>query len=90
MGQTHIVIDEIKKKLFWIESSRRFSLAARAQVQQQELEIGLSEKDVDPIQEWCQKHDCGKRISFDTFQFRNRREMSFFLLRWSDQNLDQN
>jgi len=28
-------------------------------------------------------HDCGRRLSFDLFQFRNEAEVTAFLLRWS-------
>ncbi len=44
---------------------------------------GLSENDVDPIQRWCEEHHCGRRISFDTFQFKSKKEITMFLLRWA-------
>jgi hypothetical protein len=47
---------------------------------------GLSEKDIDPIADWCQVNACGRRTSFDTFQFDNKKQMSFFLLRWLNDN----
>lgn len=74
------------KKIFWVETARRFALSGRLHVQSYDGEndfvTGLSERDMDPIQEWCQKHDCGVRISFDTFKFRNKKEITMFLLRW--------
>ena len=70
------------KRIFWVESSRRFSLAGRAEVGPRGYEIGLNEKDMDPIQTWCEEHNCGTRISFDTFQFKNKKQMTMFLLRW--------
>jgi hypothetical protein len=44
---------------------------------------GLNEDDLDPVQDWCVAHDCGRRLSFDLFQFRNEAEVTAFLLRWS-------
>lgn len=44
---------------------------------------GLSDTDMDPIQDWCVQNRCGIRTSFDTFRFRNEQEMSMFLLKWS-------
>lgn len=44
---------------------------------------GLREEHFVPVQQWCVDHRCGQRISFDMFRFRNRKEMSAFLLRWS-------
>lgn len=60
-----------KLKATWIPSdSRRF-------------EMGLKEADMDPIQKWCQDSNCGKRLSFDMFQFANDKQITMFLLRWS-------
>ena len=42
----------------------------------------LQESDIDPIQEWCQEHNCGIRTSFDTFKFRNKKQITMFMLRW--------
>jgi len=44
---------------------------------------GLNELDMEPIQAWCEKNNCGTRMSFDTFRFRNDDEITMFLLRWS-------
>jgi hypothetical protein len=44
---------------------------------------GLSDKDMDPVQEWCDEHKCGRRISFDMFLFRTEADMTTFLLKWS-------
>ena len=44
---------------------------------------GFKEEDMDPIQQWCQESNCGKRISFDMFQFKNDKQITMFLLRWS-------
>lgn len=74
------------KQLYWIETARRFTLAARLLVHSGDNETsfvtGLSERDIDPIQKWCQEHNCGIRTSFDTFKFKNKKEITMFLLRW--------
>jgi len=47
------------------------------------FEMGLKESDMDPIQKWCQDSKCGKRISFDMFQFASDKQITMFLLRWA-------
>ena len=77
----------IDKKIKWVTAARRFSLSARTLVETRDGEhryypTGISEEDIVPIQEWCQQNRCGRRISFDTFQFKNKAQMTMFLLRW--------
>jgi hypothetical protein len=71
-----------KKEIIWVEASRRFSLAARTRIMPRGLEVGVSERDIDPIQQWCENHNCGSRVSFDTFQFKSKKEITMFLLKW--------
>jgi len=86
-----IWIDEMAttdKKIKWVTAARRFSLSARTLVESRDGEhryypTGMSEEDMVLIQEWCVQNNCGKRTSFDTFQFKSRKEMTMFLLRWS-------
>ena len=85
---TGIWVDEIdavntKKEIIWIEAAQRNSLAARVRGHPHGWGMGLDEKDIEPIQQWCQDHNCGKRLSFDIFQFKSKKEMTMFLLRWS-------
>lgn len=40
------------------------------------------DEQMDEIQEWCVNADCGKRISFDTFYFKNEEAYLMFSLRW--------
>ena len=42
-----------------------------------------SESDMVEIAEWCNQNQCGRRISYDPFQFKHKKQMSAFLLRWS-------
>lgn len=75
-------VEEMKKKIKWITTSRRFTLAARVEVQPRGFEVGINESDMDPIQKWCEEHNCGVRTSFDMIKFKNKKEMTMFLLRW--------
>ncbi len=43
---------------------------------------GLREEMLVPVQQWCEETGCGRRISFDMFQFKNRADISAFLLKW--------
>jgi hypothetical protein len=45
-------------------------------------QTGLRGTDLDPVQEWCTISKCGVRISFDMFRFKNRAEITAFLLVW--------
>jgi hypothetical protein len=38
---------------------------------------------VEAMHAWCQEHQCGIRMSYDQFMFKNERELSMFMLRWS-------
>lgn len=42
----------------------------------------LIQSESDTIQQWCQEHDCGVRMSFDMWNFRNEKELTAFVLRW--------
>jgi hypothetical protein len=44
---------------------------------------GLREAHMDPIQQWSQECNCGKRMSFDMWQFKSRKHMTMFLMKWS-------
>ena len=74
------------KEIYWIKTARRNSLSGRVKIQafdnSNEFAVGLNESDIDPIQRWCEKHNCGIRTSFDTFKFKNKKEITLFLLKW--------
>lgn len=76
----------IDRKIFWIDTAQRFTLAARIKITTSDEDdifvTGLSESDIDPIQKWCEEHNCGRRTSFDMFKFKNKKQMTMFLLRW--------
>ena len=44
---------------------------------------GLREEHMDPIQRWSEECNCGKRMSFDTWQFKSRKHITMFLMKWA-------
>jgi hypothetical protein len=70
--------ENIQLKITWINTAPN---TVTAKVVNSET-FGLREKDIDPIQQWCEQHHCGKRTSFDTFKFKNKQQLTIFLLRW--------
>jgi hypothetical protein len=44
---------------------------------------GYTQNALDKVGEWCYEHKCGRRTSYDTFKFRNEKDMTAFLLRWT-------
>ena len=44
---------------------------------------GLREEHLIPVQKWCEQNDCGRRMSFDLWQFNDEQQVTAFLLRWS-------
>lgn len=69
-------------KIIWHQLPGR-KLKATWEPRARGFEIGLKEKDMDPIQTWCQQTNCGKRLSFDTWIFKTDAHVTMFLLRWS-------
>jgi hypothetical protein len=46
-------------------------------------ERGLNESDMNPIQAWSVECRCGTRISFNIWKFKNEKQITMFLIRWS-------
>jgi len=72
-----------KARYFW-EAKGKLELVLKA-----ELDTGSGPNIVAPdahvvypIQEWCLENNCGRRMSYDTFRFRNQKQKTLFLLRW--------
>ena len=83
---TGIWVDEMvkmttAKKIVWVPAAGRNTLSAR--ISNNSWLVGIGEHDLMPVQEWCEEHNCGKRVSFDRFLFRNKKEITMFLLRWA-------
>jgi hypothetical protein len=70
------------KKIRWVEQDRLI-YCATVDGMPQGAGIGLSEDDMDPIQIWCELHGCGCRTSFDTFKFKNNKQVVMFMLKWA-------
>jgi hypothetical protein len=47
------------------------------------FEHGLNESDMDPIQAWTTECNCGTRMSFNMWKFKNEKQITMFLIRWS-------
>ena len=52
-------------------------------VQARGFERGLNDLDMDPIQAWSTECNCGTRMSFNIWQFKNEKQITLFLIRWS-------
>jgi hypothetical protein len=52
-------------------------------VQPRSFERGLNESDMDPIQAWSAECNCGKRMSFNVWQFKNEKHITMFLMKWA-------
>lgn len=44
---------------------------------------GLGETDMDPIQAWTEECRCGVRMSFNVWLFKNEKQITMFLIRWT-------
>jgi len=47
------------------------------------FERGLNESDLDPVQAWSIESNCGKRMSFNVWQFPSEKHVTMFLIRWA-------
>jgi hypothetical protein len=41
------------------------------------------DEELDEIGRWCTDNDCGWRMSYDLWRFKNHEQVTLFLLRWS-------
>jgi hypothetical protein len=48
------------------------------------FERGLNESDMDPVQEWSIKCNCGVRMSFNVWKFTSEKQITLFLIKWSE------
>ena len=47
------------------------------------FERGLNESDMDPVQAWSEECRCGVRMSFNVWKFKNEKQITMFLIKWS-------
>jgi len=38
---------------------------------------------LDEMGKWCEENECGHRTAYNEFKFRNKDQLSYFILRWS-------
>jgi hypothetical protein len=48
------------------------------------FERGLNESDMDPVQVWTTECNCGTRMSFNVWKFKNEKQITMFLIRWTE------
>lgn len=71
----------IQYKVRWIRDGKE--LRAIAPVDPRGFETFLREEDLIPVQQWCEETGCGRRMSFDTFRFKRREDITLFLMKWA-------
>jgi hypothetical protein len=71
-------------KLVWVKDERNpLILWARMQYDHGAVTTtGMRSEHLDPVQDWCMHNRCGRRTSFEMFKFRNKEEVTMFLLKW--------
>jgi hypothetical protein len=69
-------------KLLWIEFRPLKLLVTLEYSHGAITPTGLRDEHILPVQQWCDANACGRRMAFDQFWFRNRSELTMFLLRW--------
>jgi len=52
-------------------------------IQPRGFERGLREDDMDPVQAWSEECNCGVRTSFNVWKFKNEKQITMFLLKWT-------
>jgi len=74
-----------KYRVKWHPSPKHpLRLVATAPIAPRGFETFLTEGDLDPVQKWCEETECGRRISFDQFEFKSQDQILMFLLRWAN------
>ena len=48
------------------------------------VQRGLCDDDMDPVQEWSIECRCGVRMSFNVWKFKNEKQITMFLIKWSE------
>jgi hypothetical protein len=48
------------------------------------FERGLNESDMDPVQAWTEECHCGTRMSFNVWKFTSEKQITLFLIKWSE------
>lgn len=48
---------------------------------------GIRDHHIQPIVEWCAASDCGRRMAYNMFAFKNQAQAAMFMLRWANTEL---
>jgi len=48
------------------------------------VQRGLCDDDMYPVQEWSIECNCGVRMSFNVWKFKNEKQITMFLIKWSE------
>jgi hypothetical protein len=92
MGKSHVAdilksfYDRLglKPKIKWQRLPGLKLQAYTDEVAPRGFERGINESDMDPVQEWTDNCQCGTRMSFNVWQFENEKQITMFLIRWSE------
>ena len=71
-----------RPKLHWQRVKKRYWLTGHMVTVDGQLSVA-NELQLAEVQAWCKLNNCGKRMSFSEFRFRNEQELSLFFLRWA-------
>ena len=52
-------------------------------IQPRGFERGLREDEMEAVQAWSNECNCGTRMSFNIWKFKNEKQITMFLIRWS-------
>ena len=92
MGKSHVadILESfydrmgLKPKIKWQRLPGLKLQAYTDEISARGYERGINESDMDPVQEWSDNCQCGTRMSFNVWQFENEKQITMFLIRWSE------
>lgn len=68
----------------WVrQPGDRIIVAAQYKHQEDFLHYGLQPDHFDTIGFWCKETGCGRRTSYNQFEFKKEKHLTMFLLKWS-------
>ena len=73
----------LKPKIKWQRLPGLKLQAYVDEIQPRGFERGLRESDMDPVQVWTTECNCGTRTSFNVWKFKSEKQITMFLLRWT-------
>lgn len=79
MSKFNINRIKLNSSKIWVEISE----GSDANPFDEPISMVPTEKQLNEIQQWCVENQCGTRMSYDQFVFKNKKELSMFMLKWS-------